>query len=192
MSERAVITMSVDEFFGWQQGQQERYELVDGVPLKLISGASNFHDSIVVNIIARLHAQLRGTPCRVATADSAIRTKIKSMRRADAVVTCEEQRLDSYEAEKPRLVVEVLSPANSGVVWQRKLEEYRRREGLAYILLVDSRVVSATLLTRGRTEWQSTDYDRLDDAIELSEIGCRLELASVYEGLDLPQGSIES
>jgi Uma2 family endonuclease len=183
MANFAYQTMSVDEFLIWCLGQEDRYELVEGQPVKMMAGASNYHDVMTVNITASLHGQLRGKPCRVASADTAVRTRIRSARRPDVTVTCEPPRRDSYEAAAPRLVVEVLSPKNTGVRWQRKLEEYRRREGLQYILLIDSRRIAATLLTRTGPTWEPADFDALTDTIDLPEIACRLAMADVYEGL---------
>ncbi len=50
MAEPQRRLMSVEEFFAWQLDQEERYELVDGVPVPLrgMTGASNVHDAIVV------------------------------------------------------------------------------------------------------------------------------------------------
>jgi Uma2 family endonuclease len=109
--------MTPEEFFQWQLGQEDRYELVDGFPVKMMTGASERHDRIVVNIIAGLHAQLRGTRCRPVTDDVAVRTRINSLRRPDITVTCGEARDDSYEAQEPKMIVEVLSPSNAGVAW---------------------------------------------------------------------------
>lgn len=92
-------------------------------------------------------------------------------------------RADALEAAEPRLVVEVLSKYNTGLAWQRKLEEYRRREGLKYILLIESREPKATLLTRTATEWEPFDADEMADVFDLSEIGCRLPMRDIYEGL---------
>jgi Uma2 family endonuclease len=186
-AEKAEKPMSAEEFFGWQEQQEDRYELVEGFPVKMMTGASNFHDTILVNIVASLHAQLRGSRCRATTPDTAVRTRIRSIRRPDVTVTCDEPRPDSYEAGKPRLVVEVLSPSNAGRAWQRKLDEYFRREGLAYLLLVDSEAVGATLYTRTGETWDPADYDAREDVIEMPEIGCRLALRDVYEGLEFAQ-----
>jgi Uma2 family endonuclease len=183
MVETALRPMKPEEFFHWQLGQEDRYELVDGFPVKMMTGASERHDRIVVNIIASFHSQLRGTPCRPVTDDVAVRTRINSLRRPDITVTCGEARDDSYEAQEPKMIVEVLSPSNAGVAWQRKLEEYRRLSGLAYILLVDTRRPDATLLQRAASEWEPVDADNLDAAFELSSIGCRLAMRDIYEGV---------
>ena len=188
MTVTARRQMTVEEFFQWQEGQEDRYELVDGWPLKMMSGASNFHDVIVVNLIIALGNQLRGTPCRATTPDSSVRTRIKSIRRPDVTVTCEPPLPNTYEARDPRLVVEVLSSSNVGVTWQRKLEEYRKLQGLVYILLIDSRTVDATLYTRTGTDWEPVDFSSLEAVIELPEISCRLTMREIYEGLQLEAG----
>lgn len=186
MAERAEKAMTIDEFHLWQQGQEERYELVDGFPLQMMTGATNYHDAVLVNIVASLHGQLRGSRCRATTPDTAVRTRIRTLRRPDVTVTCDDPRPESCEAANPRLVVEVLSPSNAGRAWQRKLDEYFRHERLAYVLLVDSGAVGATLYTRTGETWEPADFESLDDVIGLPEIGCKLALRDVYEGLEFP------
>lgn len=189
--------MSTDDFLLWCLDQDERYELVDGVPVRieeeidtpdgprLMTGASDVHDRIVVNIIVALGNQLRGKPCRPATADLAVRTKIRSVRRPDVTVTCDPPLGNRYEVN-PKLIVEVLSPSNRGVPWQRKLDEYWRLDAARYVLLVESHEPRAVLYARTGTTWDSIDADTLADVFELPDIGCRLAMADVYEGLDLP------
>ena len=49
--------MTVEEFFVWQQGQEDRYELVEGVPvilrdpITMMTGASSLHDRITSNVL---------------------------------------------------------------------------------------------------------------------------------------------
>ena len=175
--------MTVEEFFTWQLGQEDRYELVDGFPVKMMTGASNFHDVIAVNILVALHPQLRGGPCWLATPDTAIRTRIRSLRRADVTVTCSPPRPEAYEAGNPRLIVEVLSKSNASIHWQPKLDEYWRLQGLTYLLLIDSLGVRATLYTRTETGWESTDADDRESVLDMPAINCRLAMRDAYEGL---------
>ncbi len=187
----ATKLMTVEEFFVWQQGKEDRYELVEGVPVKLMTDASEVHDVILTNILASLHAQLRGAPCRAATADLAVKTKIRSLRRADVLVTCDNDppRADSYSARNPRLVVEVLSPTKKGAPWQRKLEEYRRLTGTTYILLVDSEVGQVVFLARTGEQWEHHDFDGREGVIPLTEINCSLAMSDIYEGVTISEGA---
>lgn len=192
MADAALKSMTVEEFFRWQQAQEERYELVDGLPVPMrdpttmMTGASALHDRITSNVLAALHNQLRGSPCWPATADLALRTRIRSLRRADVMVTCDPPRPDVYEAQDPRMVVEVLSPSNQGLGWQRKIEEYRQHSRLVYLLLIESAREQATLIAKRGERWEPTDLDGREGVIELPEIGCRLAMADVYDGITYP------
>ena len=185
MQATAQKLMDADAFLLWCLEQESRYELVDGIPLEMMTGASGTHDLIVTNIIALLKAQLRGGPCRPTTADIAVRTRLRGVRRPDVTVTCDPPRGDVYEATEPRMVVEVLSPSNVGVAWDRKMREYRRMDVLDYILLVDSQTVAATLYVRTDARWDDIDADDLTAVLEMPKLGCRLAMADIYEGTEL-------
>jgi Uma2 family endonuclease len=152
--------MTVEEFYRWQLDQDERYELVEGVPtpLRAMTGASNVHDVILVNCIVELGNRLRGKPCRVASADTALRTSIRSARRPDVTVDCAPPEERSYEARRPTVVVEVLSPSTRKFDQFTKLDEYRRRPSLRHILLIDPDAVAAKLYSRAdEGAWADAD-----------------------------------
>ena len=189
MTTTAQKLMTAEEFHTWQRNQEDRYELVDGVPIimrdpiTMMAGASSQHDRITSNVLIALGNQLDGSPCWPATADLAIRTKIRSLRRADVLVTCDAPKLDVYEAQEPRMVVEVLSPSNKGLPWFRKIEEYRQHGKLVYLLLVESERQQATLIARENGVWSPTDFDGADGVIDLPAIGCKLRMADAYRGI---------
>ena len=187
MAEPQRRLMTPEEFFAWQLDQEERYELVDGVPVPLrgMTGASNAHDAVAVNIIISLGNQLRRGPCRVATADTAVRTSIRGIRRPDVTVECAPIDPKSYEAHAPRLVVEVLSPSTRVVDGIRKVEEYKRLPTLIAIILVEPGIANVLVLRRDGAEWRDQAYAGLDSVVPLPEIGASLTLGDVYEGVPL-------
>ena len=87
MNEQAVPRMSADEFLEWCLYQEERYELIDGVP-QAITGARRVHDQITVNAIGMLFALLRGQRCRPFSPDTAVRIPAGNTRRPDAGIDC--------------------------------------------------------------------------------------------------------
>ncbi|MEO1649793.1 MAG: Uma2 family endonuclease [Pseudomonadota bacterium] len=186
--------MTVDEFLIWCLDQEERYELVDGVPVLRDycettgqAGATSRHDAIVINIIIALGNQLGDQPCRVATGDIAVRTRIDQTRRPDVHVTCDAVDESSMETNDVKLIVEVLSPSNKGNSWHQKLDAYFRRDDLRYLLLVEQTPVSALLYTRGGQTWnQPIGFKSRNDTIDLSDIGCTLALAHVYDRIGDP------
>jgi Uma2 family endonuclease len=184
--------LTPEEFFAWQEDQEERYELVDGVPVPLrgMTGASNAHDAVVVNTIVSLGNQLRGGPCRVATADTAIRTGIRNIRRPDVTVECAPIDPRSYEAHAPRLVVEALSPSTRHIDRIRKLEEYKRLPTLTMIMFLEPDLPQVLLLRRSeRGEWRDESFRGLDAAVPLAELGASLSLRDIYEGVPLEEAS---
>lgn len=186
MADPARRRMTPDEFFAWQLHQDERYELVDGIPIprhRMMTGSSTQHDRATVNIIISLGNQLRGSGCRPTTADIAIRTGLRGLRRPDVMVECAELVRDTYEAREPRLVVEVASPSTSVVDRTRKLEEYKRHPTLRCILLVETVLPQVLLYRRDDEGWAIETFDGLEAIVDLPEIGARLTLADIYDGL---------
>jgi Uma2 family endonuclease len=116
MGAHAPREMSVDEFYAWGELQEDRYEYVDGFPVRMMSGASRRHDQVVVNVLVSLGNQLRGGPCRPFTADTAVATMPRRRRRPDVGIECGERRDADYQAGQVRLVVEVLSPRRASSI----------------------------------------------------------------------------
>jgi Uma2 family endonuclease len=187
MAERALRRMTPAEFYRWQGEEGVRYELVDGFPVKAMTGASQRHDGITLNALAALRYKLRGSPCRAQTDDVAVAMMNGNIRRPDATVDCGEKIDTSYEATAPRLVIEVLSPSTRQTDLVKKLEEYKALPSLAYILLVEPDLPRALLWWRSPGNvWELAQFDGLDGVIELSIIGTELTMAELYEGVRFP------
>ena len=101
MTEPAPQGWTVDEFFAWQDKQAERYELVDGFPVRMMAGAKNVHDDIVVNVLTDLRNQLRGSDCRPFTGDGSVETKPGQIRRPDVGVDCGRRDPNGTMANSP-------------------------------------------------------------------------------------------
>lgn len=178
--------MTVEEFLQWNLLQDQRYELVDGrpVPLRAMAGAKAEHDAIVVNLIASLHGQLRGSPCKPRTADTALRTKIKNVRRPDVTIECAAIERGSLEARNPVAVFEVLSPTTRKIDRTVKLEEYRRHPTLRTIVHIDPDAMDIVVFTRdGDGNWDDARFDQPEDAIRVADTPAALRLSDIYEGV---------
>lgn len=189
MAEPRLRRMTQDEFFAWQERQERLYELVDGVPvlpLKMMTGASQRHDRVAVNVIVSLGNQLRGGACRPTTDDLAVRIPSGNVRRPDVTVECGGQGgLREFAVREPRVVIEVLSPSTMSFDRIRKLPEYQTIASVKHILLIDTETPRADLWSRepdGR--WLQTKYDGLDALISLPAVGATFALADVFEGLE--------
>lgn len=179
---RARAFLSQDEFFARVETLEGRYELVDGEMTKR-AAANQRHQDIAANILAALHGQLRGGKCRPTAADTAVVAK-DNVRYPDIVVDCGKRDDRALRATTPTLVVEVLSQSTKTFDSHKKLNEYKSHPDMRFVLLVDTD--SARVLQHYRVGdiWREQAFDRLDDVIELADIGAKLALADVYFGVD--------
>jgi len=187
MAPPALKRMTPEEFYRWPGEEGVRYELVDGFPVKAMTGASQRHDTITLNILSALRQKLRGSPCRARTSDIAVATMSGNIRRPDALVDCGPRIDTAYEAASPSLVVEVLSPSTRQTDLVRKLEEYKALPSLAYILLVEPDLPRVLLWWRAPGDvWELAQFDGLDGVIGLPDIGAELGMAELYEDVAFP------
>ena len=179
--------MSVAAFFAWQERQADRYELVDGFPLRLMAGARNVHDDIVVNLVAELRNALRGSGCRPFTGDGSVETLPGRIRRPDVGVDCGRRDPDALTAAEPRLVAEILSPSTRDFDAFEKLDEYRGVASLRHILLIEPNAPEILLWSRAEDgAWSKARIDGLDAAVSLPALGLSLAMSDIYEGVGFP------
>jgi Uma2 family endonuclease len=189
MSDPAHLPWTVAAFFDWQSRQPDRYELVGGVPVRLMAGARNVHDDIVVNLLADLRRQSRGGPCRPFTGDGGIETLPGQIRRPDAGADCGRRDPTAMLAALPRLVAEVLSPTTRDFDTFEKLAEYRQVDSLDYILVIEPNAPEVVLWSRGpRRDWRREVLQGLDQTAALPGLGVTLDLAELYDGVAFPAG----
>jgi Uma2 family endonuclease len=186
MPQAKTAGMTIEQFLEWQLRQDRLHELVDGVPvvpLKMMTGATQRHDRVVVNTLANLVNQLRGKPCRPMTDDVAVRIPSGNIRRPDITVDCGKGSDRDMTAAEPRVVIEVLSPSTLSFDRFRKLEEYKTVASMQAIILIDTESPQATVHRRIGQGWSATTVEGVDAVIELQEIDVRLRLADLYESL---------
>ena len=184
MAEPAPKPWTVEAFFAWQERQAERYELVGGFPLKMMAGARNVHDDIVVNLLAELRGQLRGGPCRPFTGDGSVETLPGQIRRPDLGVDCGRRDPNGLRAAEPRMVLEVLSPGTRDFDTFEKLGEYRSVESLDHIVFVDPDAAQVAHWTRTpERRWERRVIEDLDASLDMPDLGLSLALREIYDGV---------
>ncbi len=187
MSDPALTPWTVDQFFAWQSRQTDRYELVGGFPVRMMAGARNVHDDIVVNLLAELRAQLRGSGCRPFTGDGAVQTLPGQIRRPDVGVDCGQRDPDGMKAALPRMVAEVLSPTTRDFDTFEKLAEYKQVESLDTIMVVEPNAPEVVVWSREPSrDWVRRVVEGIDRAVDIPMIGVTLSLAEIYDGVAFP------
>jgi Uma2 family endonuclease len=131
--------MTVDEFLVWTEQQPGRYELVDGVPIRMQSERT-LHTRVKLCVVRALADAIAaaGLPCEAWMDGVSIHIDNVSWREPDAAVTCGEPESDDVLAlTNPIIVVEVISPSNASTDKTRKLADYARVPSLEHYLIID-------------------------------------------------------
>lgn len=183
MSQSAVQPMTADAFLVWHEGQERRFELIDGVPVAM-TGVRRRHDQVVANALFLLIGQLGVGRCRTFTADTAIRTPRGNIRYPDVGVDCGRFIDEAREADAPLLVIEVLSETNRVYDFQIKLEEYKSVPSLRHMLLVDTE--TPEILHWSRADggaWSVRTVEGEDAVLKVDDL-LTIPLRALYAGLE--------
>lgn len=187
-------TMSDEEFFEWHERQEERYELHDGVPVRLMksemmAGAKRAHNLVVANLAGALRSRLGAGPCIPFTSDMAVALRSGRIFYPDVVVDCGEGDPDDRAAADPRVVVEVLSRSTRYFDLTAKVEQYREVQTIRAILLVGTETMEVELHEREGDGWRRSRIVEPDAEIPFACLDLSLTMAAIYERLDLPPRS---
>ncbi|MGE5604170.1 MAG: Uma2 family endonuclease [Bacteroidota bacterium] len=124
---------------------EERWELIDGVPYNMSPAPSRIHQKILGELYKQIAVYLTGKVCEVYIAPFDVRLpkgeesddRIDTVVQPDLVVVCDREKLDERGCKgAPDLVVEVLSPGTAGKDMKIKLALYER-VGVKEYWLVD-------------------------------------------------------
>lgn len=164
-----------------------RYEFVDGLPLRMMTGVSREHSTVQMNVSGTLYPQLLDGPCAPHSSDFAVETFMDQRRYPDYAVQCDPDDDEPYVMRNVTLVLEVLSPTTRAFDLQRKVVEYQRMVSLEYILLVDPTRLDVRLWHRAEDRtWDYTEFTSMDETAELPAIGASLPIAAIYRRVEFP------
>lgn len=190
---------TVEEYLALERSSEKRHIFLDGQVFEM-SGESDAHGEISVNIVGSLHAQLRGTPCRVRTKDTKVRSgpaRPKPGSRKglfsfpDILVVCgEREYMDEHKDVllNPTVIIEVLSDSTQDFDRKEKLRRYRfYLPSLRDYVLVEQTMPYLDHYSRQENgTWLFQSADGLESSINLPSINCRLELSDVYDRVEFP------
>lgn len=179
--------MSEAEYLAWEEGQEERHELIDGHPvarsLRMMSGGTSAHALLCASMASALRRRTRGGPCRGYGGELKIRSPTGAVRYPDAMVDCGPLNLRSYFASEPAIVVEVLSPSNTAREQARLLWDYQAVPSIQQIIFLEQDAPAGFAWTRDEQAWRLSEFDGWEAAITLGPLGVELLLSEVYEDI---------
>lgn len=190
MSSEPQPKLTEDEYLALERRSEEKHEFIDGA-MVVMSGASPAHVLIVSNLVAELHAQLKGRDCRVYASD--LRVKIQKSGRftyPDVAVVCGRLELATEQRDtllNPRVLIEVLSESTKDYDRGEKFEQYRSIPSFAeYLLVAQDRHHVEHHVRQQDGRWLLEETDAVADSVTLESIDCRLALSDIYAKVRLP------
>jgi Uma2 family endonuclease len=173
------------DYLAWERQQETRHEWFDG-EVYAMTGASRGHNLVCVNVIASLHAQLRGKSCEVYNNDMRVKVSETGMYTyPDIVAVCGQPEFEDAAVDtllNPVLIVEVLSDSTERYDRGAKFAHYRNLPSLQdYLLVAQTECRVEHYRRQDGNRWLLSEYRGLEDIIELDSVKSRLLVADMYE-----------
>lgn len=171
-----------EEYFIWEETQLEKHELIDGRVYAMSGGTQN-HSAIKLNIGSLIKAHLRGSKCRVFNSDLKVNIfKTRNYTYPDLSVTCDRRdREHPLYITYPCLIVEVLSDSTEAYDRGKKFEKYRQNPHLVDYVLVSCDEMAVDIYHKNDAgEWVILSY-REGDRVELKSIDLSVAIEVFYE-----------
>jgi len=172
-----VSIISEDDYLAGEKVSDIRYEYIDGY-VYAMSGASNNHNLITMNVSVAFANHLRKQPCRPYASDMKVKVGSKYFY-PDVLVDCSNLTGDSYYTEQPTILVEVLSKSTRRMDETTKRMAYMQIPSLQEYILIEQDIVDVEVIRR-QTGWLSEHYF-LGDELTFSSIGLTLTVEDIYE-----------
>ena len=189
-----------DEYLAAERQAEERHEYLDGY-IYAMAGESPAHTDISSNLVALVHGQLRGSPCRVRTKDTKVRSGpdpgqgrgFKGLfSYPDLVVICGEPQYHDDHKDvvlNPSVIFEVLSESTEARDRGVKFHRYQTWSPTLtdYILVWQLAPVIEHYVRQADGSWSYHVYTGLDQTFSISSINCTLRLRDVDDRVVFPE-----
>lgn len=194
-SARSQPRMTVGEFLTWRESladDEARYELVAGVPVRLMAPTTIRHAQILHNASAALRDAITkaGLPCRVYDSGPGIAADQRGdeCRIPDVVVTCS-SAIDetTHLVPEPMIMVEVVSPSTRLADINDKVEFYAGIPSIRHYLVIEQDRRRVLYHGRGPSGALEPRIIRAGE-IPLDPPGIRLAVETLYRETALAEG----
>lgn len=184
--------MTPEEYLAFEEKSDTKHEYING-EVYAMSGTTDNHNTIALNMALVLLTNLRGTGCRVHTSDVKVQPPVRNYYYPDVFVTCDPtDREDSLSKRFPKLIVEVLSDSTEAKDRGDKFIDYQLIESLEEYVLVNAKRERVEVFRRSSGGlWVLQAYQAKGEAeesnvvVELKSVGLEISLAELYEDVQL-------
>ncbi|RKU28929.1 hypothetical protein C6499_09615 [Candidatus Poribacteria bacterium] len=175
--------ISPEEYITAERRADYKSEYIYG-EIFAMSGASNAHNIITVEITTELNLRLRQRGCFVYSGDMRVKTKpTGSYFYPDVVVVCDKPRFEDNVFDtllNPILIVEVLSPSTEAFDRGEKFAHYQELASLREYILVSQDRMRVEHYRLIETQWVGKMFETPEDILKFNSIECELPLKDIY------------
>jgi Uma2 family endonuclease len=191
---KSRFAYTIDQYLAIERASEERHYYLDG-EIYAMAGESSAHGDISVNVVVWLANQLRGTPCRVRTKGTKVRsgpiptageTTRGLFSYPDILVICGEPEFHDALTDvvlNPKVIAEILSQSTEAFdrgekftrlqTWNPSLTDY--------ILVSQDRPQVEHYTRQPDGSWTYRLTTGMEASVTIASIRCALKLAEVYE-----------
>lgn len=191
MSHQAKTYVAPEDYLALERQAEYKSEYFDG-EIFAMTGASEEHNLITLNVASELRAQLKKRDCKTYSNDMRVKVPASGLYTyPDVAVVCGAAQFEDDAVDtllNPVLIAEVLSKSTARYDRAGKFSDYRSIPSFAEYLLVaqdEYRVEHNVRQADGR--WLLTEYRSLEDVVQLDSIQCLLSLKEIYDKVSLTQ-----
>jgi Uma2 family endonuclease len=172
-----------EEYLAGERVSDIRHEYVNG-RVYAMAGASDDHNRITGNLFSALHTALRGKRCEPFTTDMKVKVPpnvTEGYYYPDVLVAYDPTDNAKYYRERPKVVIEVLSPDTRRTDEREKPYAYQQISALEAYAVVEQDVARIIMLHRIETGWRKEVLDGLAATLKLECLGIEIPFQRIYE-----------
>ena len=173
--------LSAEAYLELERHSPVKHEYVGGI-LHATGGASDSHNRVAVNLVARLYEPSRASGCQVYVNDMKVYVD-ERFYYPDVMVVCAEDP-DPYFKTRPCFIAEILSPSTASIDRREKLDAYLTLPGLLTYLLIDPEKRRVEGYSRTAQGWQVQVWED-EGEVPIAPLEISLTLSDVYAGLNV-------
>jgi Uma2 family endonuclease len=175
-----------EEYLTGEELTEESHEYIDG-GVYAMSVPTDTHGEIAGKIYRELGNLLEGKKCRPWMGNMRIRIGFPKVIHyiPDVLVACDDPPRDPRFREQPMAIFEVLSESTKAIDLREKRIAYTTLPTLRHYFVVRQDRVEITLFRRAGAGWDEFVFTKLDQDLEIPELGFQISLAEVYSGAGL-------
>ena len=189
MSSERKTHLTPEEYLALERKAGIRSEYLDG-DMVAMSGGTREHNLIVGNIVRELGIQLKDRPCEIYPSDMRVKVSATGLYTyPDITMVCGDPQFEDARRDtllNPVLIVEVLSESTESYDRGAKFAHYRKVPSVIEYVLVSQRQYSIEQYARqSNGPWLRSEVRGTKGKLDLPSIQCSIELAEIYERVEI-------